>query len=306
MLDINDCAPEITSPNRTSVKEETPNATVVFVVTAVDRDTGINSNVTYALAPLLDLGYPFLLDSKTGQLKVNSVLRRETIASYSLSITARDGGTPALTATQMLTITVEDVNNNPPVFESSVYQVNVKEDVSIGTSLLRVKATDVDDDVNGVVRYFIVSGDETLDFVLDMASGVLRLQKRLDYERLKSYTLVIRAEDSGVEKSLSSTATVTVNVQDVNDFQPVFDDSPYIAYVLEGVTTVVNVTTVTARDEDSPANNQVFYQLRDLSTPGIFQIEFSTGRITAVTSLDRETMPMYTLTVIAQDSGKCV
>ncbi|KAL8587634.1 hypothetical protein ACOMHN_045323 [Nucella lapillus] len=306
LRDVNDNSPQFSSANSTSVKEETPNGTVVFTISASDRDSGVNNHVTFTLAPVPGLGYPFVLDPRSGHLKVNTALRREAVANYSLMVTATDGGSPPLSATQMLLVNIEDVNNNPPVFTSKVYRKTVAENVTVGTSILRVLATDVDEDLNGIVRYFIVSGDASYDFALDMASGVLRLQKPLDYERLQDYRLVVRAEDSGVERTLSSHATVIVTVTDVNDFRPVFDDSPYIAYVQEGMSDVpVEVTTVRARDEDSDANNRVAYQLRDIGSEvkGVFQMDQMSGRITALTALDREATPMYTLTIIATDSG---
>ena len=309
LRDVNDCYPEFTSANTTSVKEETANGTTVFTISSIDHDSGINSEVTFTLAPLPGLGYPFVLDPTSGHLKVNAALRREVMANYSLMVTATDGGSPPLSATQMLVVKVEDVNNNPPVFSARKYRKTVPEDVSVGTSLLRVVATDVDEGLNGVVRYFILSGDESYDFALDMASGVLRLQKQLDYERLSRYELIVRAEDSGVERTLSSTATVIITVTDVNDFQPVFDDSPYIAYVQEGMSDVpLEVIRVTARDEDSTENSHVAYQLRDIGqeVKGVFQMDGLSGRITALTPLDREATPMYTLTIIATDSGECL
>ena len=307
LRDVNDNYPEFSSANTTSVKEETPNGTVVFTISATDRDSGVNGEVTFTLAPLHGLGYPFVLDPHSGQLKVNTALRREVIANYSLMVTATDGGSPPKSSTQTLLVNIEDVNNNPPVFRTSQYRKTVAEDESVGTSLLRVVASDVDEGLNGVVRYFIIGGDASYDFALDMASGVLRLQKPLDYERLHNYTLLVRAEDSGVERTLSSTATVLIIVTDVNDFRPVFDDSPYVAYVQEGMTDLpVEVATVRARDEDSEVNRRVAYQLRDVGSEvrGVFEMEQLTGRITALTALDREVTPMYTLTIIATDSGE--
>jgi hypothetical protein len=103
---VNDHAPQFTTPNVTSVKEETPNGTVVFTISASDKDSGVNSQVTFTLAPLGGLGYPFILDPHSGQLKVNTLLKRETVANYTLIVTATDGGSPPLSATQMLLIKV--------------------------------------------------------------------------------------------------------------------------------------------------------------------------------------------------------
>ena len=68
----------------------------------------------------------------------------------------------------------------------------------------------------------------------------------------------------------------------------------------------VEVIRVTARDEDSVENSRVAYQLRDIGNEvqGVFQMDGLSGRITALTALDREATPMYSLTIIATDSGK--
>ncbi|KAL8624016.1 hypothetical protein ACOMHN_041606 [Nucella lapillus] len=310
LRDINDCSPQFTSPNVTSVKEETPNGTVIFTLSATDLDTGVNSHVTFTLDPLPgDSSYPFVLDPETGQLKVNTALRRELQSNYTLTIHAKDGGTPPLSSTQNLTILIQDVNNHPPNFTTRVYRHTVAENVQVGTSLLRVEAQDADEGLNGVVRYFIQSGDDSHDLALDTASGVLRLQKQLDYERRREYKVLVRAEDSGVEGTLTGTATLLITVTDVNDFQPVFDDSPYVAYVQEGMGGgPVEVVRVRARDEDSLPNSRLAYQLRESGeeVEGVFGVEQLTGRITALVALDRERVPQYTLTVIATDSGEFV
>ena len=109
LRDVNDCYPEFSSANTTSVKEETPNGTAVFTISALDRDSGVNSQVTFTLAPLAGLGYPFVLDPASGHLKVNAALRREVTANYSLMVTATDGGSPPLSATQTLVVKVRVV-----------------------------------------------------------------------------------------------------------------------------------------------------------------------------------------------------
>ncbi|XP_076446003.1 cadherin-related tumor suppressor-like [Babylonia areolata] len=308
LSDVNDCYPQFTSPNVTSVKEETANGTIIFTLSATDLDAGVNSHVTFTLDPLPgDPSYPFVLDPETGQLKVNTDLRREVRADYRLTVRATDGGTPPLSTSQTLRVEVEDVNNHPPRFPHPEYRLTLAEDSQVGTSLLRLEAGDADEGLNGVVRYFIASGDDdSHDLSLDAASGVLRLQRQLDYERRRHYRVLVRAEDSGVESTLTATATLLLTVTDVNDFQPVFDHSPYTAFVQEeGAGGEVEVGRVKARDEDSPPNSRLAYQLREggEDVEGVFAVEPLTGRVTALVPLDRERVGLYTLTVIATDSG---
>ncbi|XP_071089001.1 protocadherin Fat 4-like [Haliotis cracherodii] len=302
LKDVNDCPPEFKSPNATWVKEDASRASVVFTVVATDADSGPNGQVSYSLASVPGFGYPFTLDQASGYLQVNTALDRETIANYSLTITATDKGQPSLSATQNLIVHIEDVNDNAPNFVKQTYGATVPEDIGVGKSLLKVSATDLDEGLNGIIRYYIIRGDENYDFNLDMSSGVLRIQKNLDYERNKLYNLIVQAEDSGVHVVNSATASIVINVTDVNDNAPVFVDSPYIAFVQENNKNIpVHLMQVTARDDDSTPNSQLTYSLLD--DDGIFQIQGPSGEITVHQTLDREATAEYQLIIFAKDSG---
>ena len=69
---------------------------------------------------------------------------QEEIEHYILIVSASDNGEPALTATATVYVNVEDVNDNPPEIEQSLYEVQVKENVPIGTTVLQMKVTDKD------------------------------------------------------------------------------------------------------------------------------------------------------------------
>lgn len=276
---------------------------VVYTVRAMDVDEGANAIVMYSLA-----SHPvFSISPSTGELSVLSPLNRELIQNYTLHVTATDQGTESRSTTQNLQILVEDVNDNPPVLVPSVYTKTVHEDVQIGTTLLQVTATDLDAGLNGVVRFFVTRGDSNADFSMDPSSGVLRVQKNLDYERVNKYTLTVQAEDMGVNPRYS-VATVTVIIEDVNDFQPVFQNSPFYALVRENMAASppVSVITLSALDLDSAPNSQLTYALRegDKGVTSVFQINSTSGEITCSQTLDREQVPQYKVLVVAIDSGK--
>lgn len=280
------------------VKENIPHGTEVHTIQTEDLDDGINGQVEYRI---VSASFPFTLGTIDGKLRVNTDLDLETVQNYSMIITATDKGEPALTATQTLVIKLTDDNDHSPVFDPASYSTSVREDVKIGTILLHVSATDLDIGLNGVVRYYVVAGDNNQDFSLDQSSGALRVQKSLDFERLKSYSLTIQAEDSG-ENVLFATTTVTVTVLDVNDNTPVFLDSPYIGFVRENMGALpVYVMQVQARDGDE--NTVLQYAIRE-GAGEVFSMNNTSGEIMALKSLDREQTAEYVLTVIATDSSK--
>ena len=269
----------------------------------------MNGQVEYRI---VSSSYPFTLGTVDGKLRVNTNLDREAVQNYTMVITATDKGVPPLTETQTLVIKVTDDNDHSPVFDPASYSTSVYEScqnqcpsnvnsVKIGDVLLQVSATDMDIGLNGVVRYYIVGGDDNHDFSLDQSSGVLRVQKNLDYERVQNYDLIIQAEDSG-ENSLNSTTMVTITVKNVNDNAPVFLDSPYIGFVRENMDNVpVFVLQVEAVDYDE--NTTLHYQIRE-GDKSVFSMDSSTGEIRALKTLDREEKAEYVLTVIATDSGR--
>ena len=69
---------------------------------------------------------------------------------------------------------------------------SVFENVSIGVDLLHVSASDRDVDENGRLRFTILSGDARGDFAIGETSGILRVNKQLDYERRNSYELTLQ------------------------------------------------------------------------------------------------------------------
>lgn len=300
VLDVNDYTPEFLTPATIHVLENTPLNTPVHTVLVRDLDEGQNSEVRYTIQSKTS-GTPFTLGATDGKLRVNTNLDRESVANYTMIVTVRDQGTPSLSATQNLFIIIDDENDHDPVFSPEYYDANVTEAVTIGKQLLQVSATDADIGLNGIIKYYIISGDDNYDFSLDQSSGILRVQKSLDYERVKSYKLIVQAEDSG-ESPNFSTATVSVAVADVNDNEPVFLDSPYIGYVRENMDEPVFVLQASAMDNDSPPFSHLQYEIRE-GNRTVFSVNSSTGDITALKHLDREEQSLYILTVVATDSG---
>ncbi|XP_034242049.1 cadherin-related tumor suppressor [Thrips palmi] len=300
--DVNDNAPEFITPSETSVGENVAPGTVLLAVKAVDKDEGRNGYVEYSLD---DDDVMFSLGAADGLLRVAGRLDRESRPAYRITVTARDRGDPPRATTADVLVRVLDENDNSPVFDPKQYSATVAENASIGTSVLLVSATDLDDGDNGRVRYSIWSGDDNRDFSISEDGGAVRVAKNLNFERKARYVLTVRAEDCAGDAGRFDTAVIAVNVADINDNPPTFLDSPYLAYVVEGVVPPPNgfVLRVRAFDADSPPfNGQVRYFLKE-GDPDLFRIDANTGDITLQRALDREAQAEHILTLVAMDTG---
>lgn len=155
--DANNYAPSFeNAPYSVSVFEDAPIGTTILVVSATDSDVGQNAQITYSLGSEEDNaegheGSEFSINPQTGAITTTKQLDRELVSGYLLTVTAKDGGIPTLSDTTDVEISVTDVNDNAPNFDSIQYQGIVREDVLIGTSVVKVTATDIDVGLNGRV-----------------------------------------------------------------------------------------------------------------------------------------------------------
>ncbi|XP_067625323.1 cadherin-related tumor suppressor-like [Eurosta solidaginis] len=315
LKDVNDEAPNFTSPNETSIQENIAPNTVIMVVKATDRDEGRNGYIEYLLEGRAhsttntdyedEENLPFTLGAVDGLLRVAGRLDREQRASYILNVTARDRGEPTQSAHTQITVRILDENDNSPIFDPKQYSASVPENASIGAMVLQVAATDIDEGANGRVRFSVAAGDDNRDFSISEDSGVVRVAKNLNYERKARYTLTVRAEDCAQHETRYDTAELTIIIMDINDNPPTFLHSPYLAYVMENIIPPNGgyVLTVEAYDADTPPfNSQVRYFLKEGDTD-LFRINASTGEISLLRALDREAKSEYTLTLVAMDTG---
>ncbi|KAJ8730776.1 hypothetical protein PYW08_002189 [Mythimna loreyi] len=305
LKDVNDMAPEFVTPNITTVSENIPLNTVVMTIKAVDKDEGRNGYVEYFMTPDPEINGYFSLGNVDGILRATGKLDRELKASYTIIVTAKDRGDPPNVTKSKIKINILDENDNSPVFDPKQYSASVPENASIGASVLQVSATDIDEGVNGRVRYAIASGDENRDFSISEDTGIVRVAKNLNFERKSRYLLTIRAEDCAKDDVRFDTAELSISIQDINDNPPTFLDSPYLAYVMENVIPPNGgyIITIHAYDADSPPfNNQVRYFIKE-GDADLFKINASSGQISLLRTLDREVQDEYTLALVAMDTG---
>uniref|UniRef100_A0A1A9W0E8 Cadherin domain-containing protein n=1 Tax=Glossina brevipalpis TaxID=37001 RepID=A0A1A9W0E8_9MUSC len=320
LKDVNDEEPRFVSSNVTEMQENISTNTVVMVIKAIDRDEGRNGYIEYILEQ--DQALPFTLGAVDGLLRVAGKLDREQRASYTLNVTVRDRGEPSKSTRGQILVKILDENDNNPIFDPKQYSASVAENASIGAMVLQVSATDIDEGANGRVRFSIAAGDDNRDFSISEDSGIVRVAKNLNYERKSRYDLTIQAEDCAADLALANEgiegrnkllvpienrydiAELTIIITDINDNSPTFLHSPYIANVMENVIPPNSgfVIQVEAYDADTPPfNSLVRYFLKEGDTD-LFRINASTGEISLLRSLDRETKAEYILTLVAMDT----
>ncbi|XP_012288367.1 protocadherin-like wing polarity protein stan [Orussus abietinus] len=262
VTDANNFAPVFeNAPYSVSVFEDAPVGTTVLVVSATDSDVGQNAQVTYVLGTdTVDQEAPeFAINPQTGAVTTTRTLDREQVSGYLLTVTARDGGVPPLSDTTDVEISVTDVNDNAPVFEAPQYQGSVPEDALVGTSVLRVAASDADVGLNGRVRYAL-EDDGDASFAIDPTTGVVRTSKPLDRESVARYVLKAVAVDRG-SPCLSSVVPIVVKIEDVNDSPPAFESDKIILYIAENSPVGSTVGEIYAHDPDEGPNAVVQYSV---------------------------------------------
>ncbi|XP_026859393.2 protocadherin Fat 2 [Electrophorus electricus] len=304
ILDVNDNLPLFSQPRYVlRIPENTEADKSIFKVHAVDYDLDDNGVIKYSLLTFTDF---FSVDETSGDVKVIGNLDREAFPRYDLRIEARDQAKeePQLISTADLLVVLDDINDNPPKFSPKIYRIKVPEDAPLGTALLWVESYDLDLGSGSLISYNL-KNNEAGTFLLDTSTGLLTLEKELDFERKQSYNLTVRAVDHGKPRSLSSSCFIEVEVLDVNEnlHKPVFSSFVHRTPVPEDAKIGTSVITLTAMDKDLGKDGEVRYHIYDGTGLGVFVIDEETGMIQTADTLDRETVPHYWLTVYATDLG---
>lgn len=306
LMDVNDNAPSFNQDWYTfAVPEDAELRTIVGKIHATDSDLGLNRKIRYSLVTTTTSiagQNSFAIDPESGIVTVAKGLDRETVATFNLTISAIDLGTPALTSSVVVTINVLDINDNPPQFSRKLYSASVPESSAIGTQVLNVMATSLDIGVNAEIKYSIVGGNEHRHFAIDSLTGSITLAEPLDYERAREFYLTIQALDGGIPP-LSNHAAVNVTVLDSNDNPPVFTQSSYSAIIREDAMIGESVLRLNAVDLDGGDNGRITYTLLNGDRHSQFRIDSTSGLLSVAGQLDRELITSYMLEIEARDNG---
>uniref|UniRef100_A0A3Q2I0C2 Cadherin domain-containing protein n=1 Tax=Equus caballus TaxID=9796 RepID=A0A3Q2I0C2_HORSE len=310
VLDVNDNAPVFDKAvQRVKLPENARNGTLVIRLNASDLDEGSNSHILYSFATDVspNTEASFRIDSASGEIRVNGKIDFEETKLWKLQIEAVDKGNPPMFGHCTILIEVLDINDNAPELLVTSLSLSVPEDASLGTVIALISANDRDAGGNGQVTcsltppvpFKLVSTFKNYySLVLDSA---------LDRENVSAYAIVVTAQDGG-SPSLSATASVSVEVADVNDNAPAFPQPEYTVFVKENNPPGSHIFTVTAWDADAQENARVSYSLverrvgeRALSS--YVSVHAESGKVYALQPLDHEELELLQFQVSARDAG---
>ncbi|XP_036918171.1 LOW QUALITY PROTEIN: protocadherin alpha-10-like [Sturnira hondurensis] len=310
VLDVNDNAPVFDKAvYRVKLLENTRNGTLVIRLNASDLDEGSNSHILYSFATDVspDTKASFCIDSASGEIKVNGKIDFEETKLWKLRIEAVDKGSPPMFGHCTILIEVLDINDNHPELQVTSLSLSVPEDAPLGTVVALISANDPDADDNGQV---ICSLSPHVPFKLVSTFKnyySLVLDSALDRESVSDYAVVVTARDGG-SPPLSATASVSVEVADVNDNAPTFAQPEYTVFVKENNPPGCHIFTVSARDVDAQENALVSYSLverrvgeRALSS--YVSVHAESGKVFALQPLDHEELELLQFQVSARDAG---
>ncbi|XP_025199596.1 cadherin-87A isoform X2 [Melanaphis sacchari] len=324
--DIQNMPPVFHGSLTTVISEDISVGTHILTVNAKDGDRGDPRSIVYDLIQN-PMDY-FSLDGLSGNLSTAKPIDRETLTNnngiITLTVRAREifNGSALddklSSSTAIITITIQDVNDEPPVFNKRDYFISIPENIAPGTPLPNLNMSVTDLDLGANSEFSLRLHDESKLFVVEPTKAIgsidvgikLANNVKLDYEdpNQRKFIVLVIASEPSEKYDLTSTATLTIQVTDVNDNPPEFDNNAYTLTVNETATPGTIIGIVKATDRDS--NPNIVYTLNGPSADK-FNVEKTTGVISVALCsnvgkppcLDYETQSNYYLTYIATDDN---
>ncbi|XP_056238421.1 protocadherin-10-like [Seriola aureovittata] len=311
VLDSNDNRPIFSQDTyQTEIEENMSVGIAVTKVNATDPDEGSNGEIEYSLSKTLarKVYEIFELDRLSGQVKLKGALDFEDSEIYKLEVQASDKGQPPLTGRCRVIIKIKDINDNPPEIEVTSLSNKVSEGSKPGTVISLISVKDKDSGVNGKVILHIID-DVPFELKPSYKENIYSIVTKefLDREQVPQYEITIKATDCG-DPPLSTFKTLNIQISDVNDNSPQFDQSPIQFYLVENNVAGKSIFSISATDNDINENAAVTYHIlrggseNDL-TLSFLNINSENGQISALKSFDFETLKTFQFRVVASDSG---
>lgn len=304
--DVNDNAPQFEKTDyQVEIEENNKPGIALVQVRASDADSRLYGKVSYKLND--DTSAVFNIHEETGEVSVLEPLDRERQGEYILTVLARDNGSPPLEAFSLVTIKVLDQNDNQPTFSTPHFIFFISEGIPHLSQIGKIGIADADEGDNGKVVDVRVL-DKHVPFAMDRSQLALRCIGEVDREKHEHYELVLLAIDGGTPQC-SSTASVTIFVEDVNDNQPqvILPSSNLSCLTISPNTRVGSIITkIYAIDSDSGMNSDITYHIiaREPINPSPFQIDSDSGNISLVQQLVGRDYGMHHLLIRVSDRGK--
>lgn len=297
------------------VKEEFPLEMPIFKFLAEDPVTGVAINDFEIIS--MDLLGVFDINRITGELFLKKRLDYESlnITNLQFSIQALSSDRTRATVSNV-NVTVENVNDNDPIFDKKIYRVTVMESIKYPAKIIQVHAKDNDSSLNKMdeqIGYnsitYSLSGQNSGLFQIDNRTGeiIIAPNQTLDHEKQSVLRVVAIAEDSpGKPTDARRTAAeIVIDVLDVNDNAPQFLQKSYTAVIPENAPFNTFVINMTAVDPDEGPGGEIRYDfLSEGEANGLLKINPITGEIRSKTQLTgKGRSTPYEMVIRAQDNG---
>ncbi|XP_076875504.1 protocadherin gamma-C5-like isoform X44 [Brachyhypopomus gauderio] len=307
--DINDNSPNFhTKESMLQISESVIPGARFPLESAEDLDAGSNSLSSYSLSKndFFRLNVKTLKDGrKVPELIVEKALDREKQSVHKLILTALDSGNPVKSGTALIQINVQDNNDNEPKFELAAYKAFVHESAIVGSSVINIKATDLDEGLNSEIQYSFGAHSTDLvkrAFKVNPDTGEITVIGNLDFETTQSFTFDVCAKDKG-SPSLEGHSSVQIDIVDENDNPPEIVLTSLPSPVPENASVGTVVALINVRDLDSGDNSKVQLNISP-DVPFTLKPSFDNHYSLVTDSvLDREVKSEYNLEIVARDSG---
>ncbi len=307
LSDTDDCPPSFSQAvYSAALTENAPVPSFVVKVTASDCDADPRFNRV-----------EFSLDNPRGLFSIHPVsgiimsLRSFDLERgqphYELQIIARSASDASLTDRATVNVTITDANEFHPQFVGTPYAVNIPENITIGSSVISLLATDRDvGSVYGTIESYVIIGNrDSLPFDLDPKTGEMSLKSPVDYESgLTRYSVRVAAVDGGM---LLSQTIVIVSITDVNDVSPTFAQLEYSVTIAENKFDFFlsnfpqnALTRLQVADLDTPVSGLLFDIVGNSTLDGVFNVDFD-GYLYLIQPLDYERQSDYNLHISVSD-----
>ncbi|XP_062857009.1 protocadherin-20 [Trichomycterus rosablanca] len=285
--------------NQTILIRENEPPTVLAILTP--RDTSSPPGVQKVLY-LENKSTAFILKAQADSylLSTSKPLDFELCSDYQISVVISDPGRKHVLGSEVIKVAVQDVNDNVPRFEKQNYQVEIEENNEPGVSLIQVRASDADSQLDGKVAYLLIYSMPAF-FSVNKETGVLSVLESLDREQQGAYTLTVLARDHG-SPPLEALAYVSIKVLDQNDNSPTFVPPRFIFFISESILKLAHVGKIGVFDADEGENGTVVdVQVVNQDVP--FAVDFTHMVLRCTAEVDREKQDRYELLLQAIDGG---
>ena len=300
-MDVNEFAP-VFNPQfyQRRVSEAALVGEPVIQVFATDEDSGKDSSIFYNITGG-NVDGTFTVDPENGTIVLLKSLDYEIQKLYELHVQASDG---KFSSGANVSIQVVDYNDHSPEFRQASFSFSVPENVTTGHLVGNVNASDKDSHDNANIHYSISSVGNYDKFIINSSTGDIFTATKLDAETVENYVILVTANDTG-NPSRISTALVTITATDVNDNTPEFVQRNFTVNISEASVLGTNIVCLSTTDPDSMRHSEITYSIANGNVNDTFKVT-AEGVVVLQKQLDRETVELYNLTIVAGNSGATV